>query len=70
MLVDVKDAPGFIKDTESGAIINTDDESYKMFLAQRENAKKNKDMCKKLNDLENEFREIKQLLLQIVNRNN
>jgi len=70
MLVQIKDAPGYFKDTDTGAIINTDDDSYKSFLAQRESAKRNRDLCKRMNDVENDLRDIKNLLLQIVHRNN
>lgn len=62
--------PGFMKDTETGAIINTDDDAHKKFLAQREEIKKSKDICNRMNTLENELQDIKSLLLQIVHRNN
>lgn len=70
MLVQIKDAPGYFKDTDTGAIINTDDDGYKSFIAQREASKRSRDLCKRMNDVEGELRDIKTLLLQIVHRNN
>lgn len=64
------DQPGYLKDTSSGAIINNDDEEYRKFQAAREASKKNKDLCKRINDVEGDLKEIKNLLLQIVHRNN
>lgn len=62
--------PGYLKDTDSGAIINNDDEEYKKFLAAREAAKKSNNLCKRMSEVENDLREIKTLLSQLVHRNN
>lgn len=64
------DSPGFVKDPGSGAIINTNDADYKRILAMRAEIKKNKDICDKMNALENELTEIKNLLIQVVNGRN
>jgi hypothetical protein len=61
---------GYMKDTTSGAFINTDDASYARFLAQRSNIKKNNDLCKRIDAVEDDLREIKNLLLQVVNGRN
>lgn len=61
--------PGYLKDTDSGAIINNNEEEYKKFLASREASKRNLSVVKRLDEVEGELREIKNLLLQIVNRN-
>jgi hypothetical protein len=61
---------GYVKDTDSGVIINNNEEEYKKFLAARESSKKNNSLCKRLNEVENEMREIKSLLLKFVNGNN
>ncbi len=61
---------GYLKDTDSGAIINNNDEEYKKFLAAREANKKNNNLCKRLDEIEVEFREIKDLLTQLLHRNN
>lgn len=61
---------GFMKDTSTGAFINTDDASYARFLAQRASIKKNNDLCNRIDAVENDLREIKNLLLQVVNGRN
>lgn len=61
---------GYLKDTDSGVIINNDDEEYKKFLANREAIKKNNNLCKRIDEVENDLRDIKELLLKLVHRNN
>jgi hypothetical protein len=61
---------GYFKDTESGVIINNNDEEYKKFLAIREANKKNNNLCKRISEVENDLRDIKTLLQQLVHRNN
>ena len=64
------DEHGYLKDTETGAIINNDEESYKKFLAAREANKKNNSICNRIEEVENDLRDIKSLLLQLVNGRN
>ena len=61
---------GYVKDTDSGVIINNNEEEYKKFLAARESSKKNNSLCKRIDEVEHEMREIKSLLLKFLNRNN
>ena len=61
------DTPDFLKDTSSGAIINNDDEAYRKFQAAREASKKNNELCKRIDAVEGDLKDIKNLLLQIVN---
>lgn len=61
---------GYLKDTESGVIINNDEEEYKKFLAAREASKRNNNLCKRMTEVENDLRDIKTLLQQLVHRNN
>jgi hypothetical protein len=70
MLVPVADHIGYVKDTVSGVVINNNEEEYKKFLAAREASKKNNDLCKRMTEVEDELRDIKSLLLQLVHRNN
>jgi hypothetical protein len=70
MLVPVADHIGYVKDTDSGVVINNNEEEYKKFLAAREASKKNNDLCKRMTEVEDELRDIKSLLLQLVHRNN
>lgn len=62
--------PGYLKDTDSGVIINNNEEEYKKFIAAREASKRNNSLCKRMTDVENELRDIKSLLLQLVHGNN
>jgi hypothetical protein len=64
------DQPGYLKDTSTGAIINNDDEAYRRFQAVREASKKNSDLCKRIDSVEGDLKDIKNLLLQIVHRTN
>ena len=70
MLVQIADHIGYVKDTDSGVVINNNEEEYKKFLAAREASKKNHDLCKRMAEVEDELRDIKSLLLQLVHRNN
>lgn len=64
------DSEGYMKDTSTGAFINTDDTAYARFLAQRNSIKKNNDLCNRISAVEDDLREIKNLLLQVVNGRN
>ncbi len=57
----------FVKTTQ-GVIINTDDSYYRAIVAQRESEKQAREMCAKINDLEGELTEIRDLLKQVINR--
>lgn len=57
----------FVKTTQ-GVIINTDDSYYRAIVAQRESEKQAREMCAKINDLEGELSEIRDLLKQVINR--
>lgn len=61
--------PGYLKDTISGAIINTDDTYYQQILAERKRIKEQQAICDEMNTLKNELSNIKNLLAQIVNGN-
>jgi hypothetical protein len=64
------DTEGYMKDTSTGAFINTDDTAYARFLAQRNSIKKNNELCNRISAVEDDLREIKNLLLQVVNGRN
>ena len=57
----------FIRDDLSGAIINTDDNYYKMILAKREEKQKSAKLQDELDCLKSELSEIKDLLNQVLN---
>lgn len=53
-----------------GVIINTDDTQYRSIVALRESKKKNAQLETKVATLESELSEIKNLITQLVHRNN
>jgi hypothetical protein len=61
---------GFMKDTSTGAFINTDNASYAKFVAERSKAKNSKELTTRISAVENDIKEIKNLLLQVVNGRN
>lgn len=61
---------GYVKDETTGAIINNNEEEYKKFLAARESSKKTRDLSNRMSEVENDLRDIKSLLQQLVHRNN
>jgi uncharacterized protein YfcZ (UPF0381/DUF406 family) len=70
MLVNIANHIGYVKNTDTGVVINNNEEEYKKFLAAREASKKNNSLCKRMSEVESELCEIKSLLLQLVHRNN
>jgi hypothetical protein len=69
-LVNIANHVGYIKDTDTGVVINNNEEEYKKFLAAREASKKNNNLCKRMSEVENDLRDIKNLLQQLIHRNN
>jgi hypothetical protein len=61
---------GYVKDTDTGVIINNNKEEYKKFLAAREASKKTNNLCNRIDEVEKDLQDIKSLLLQLVHRNN
>ena len=57
-----------IRDTRSNAIINTNTSEYKIYMQRRKarenQADKLRDVCKEINTLKTELREIKNLILK------
>ena len=62
--------PGYVKDTDTGTIINNDDQELQKFLAARELSKRNNNLSSRMSAVENDLSDIKRLLLQLVHRNN
>jgi len=59
--------PGYIKDTETGVVINTDVNGYNLYKAHRSKLLSNKDLNAKVEKMENDIADIKKLLLQALN---
>lgn len=72
MLVRIEDNPALIRDTTNRAILNTDKEGLEKYKAQRFLAKKKlqeqEEMKNKVEKLEQDISEIKNLLQQLVTR--
>jgi len=72
MLVQIKDDPKLVRDVTNRAILNTDREGLERYKTQRLLAKKRLDeqeeMKNKVNKLEQDVSEIKDLLRQLVTR--
>jgi len=64
----VQDNPSLIRDKSSGAIININETAYKARLKQIEDSKKNAQQTEKINKLESDVEEIKNLLKQLVSK--
>jgi hypothetical protein len=60
----------YLRDDHTGAIINKDDNYYKMILSRREEKKKTEIFHQKIHSLECELTEIKNLLKQVLNGKN
>ena len=59
----------YMKD-DSGIVINTDDSQYRSLLALRESRKREAQLESQVDSLKNEMSEIKNLIAQLVHRNN
>ena len=57
------DVPGFFKNTATGAIINNNEDEYKKILNARKMAKENKDLSRRVDVLEKELKQLKELIL-------
>jgi hypothetical protein len=57
------DVPGFFKNTATGAIINNNEDEYKKILNARKMAKENKDLARRVDVLEKELKQLKELIL-------
>jgi hypothetical protein len=60
----------FVRDDGTGAIINKDDNYYKMILLKREEKRKTECFHQRMHTLECELVEIKDLLKQVLNGKN
>jgi hypothetical protein len=70
MYVQIKDNKNFYRDTESNALLNVNVEELKTYYAERElrlkEMRKKEEMENKVNKLEEDVSEIKNLLRQLV----
>lgn len=63
----IEDHPNFIRDVNSRALINTNQDEYRAALARRDRLKRER---LEKESLQNEIRELKMLVSQLINNNN
>ena len=61
------DTPGLIRDMNTKAVINTNISDYNHILEKRKQQKNLQTVQHQIDSLKNEFSELKQLILQLVN---
>ena len=70
--IQVKDHPDLVRDTQSHAVVNTNMAAYQAAVERSRNAQKQRDelrdAVRDINNLKCEMHEIKNLLLQIVDK--
>lgn len=57
----------FVRDINSGMLINTDNSHYKAILSKRSEKKRAEALCTELDSLKSEMIEIKMLLQEVLN---
>jgi prefoldin subunit 5 len=72
MFVQIKDKKNLVRDTRSGVLMNTDREEFQAYYAERDQKIKElqekQNLENKVNKLEEDISEIKNLLQQLVTR--
>ena len=71
-LIKVENYENLVKDTKSGAIVNTNKSEFQLYMKRRQERNKNGDKlrnaCKEINNLKSELREIKSLLVKVLEK--
>jgi hypothetical protein len=62
------DAPNFVKEARSGAILNTDNDKLMAYKKQKLAFESSRNNSERINKLENDLSEIKSLLKQILEK--
>lgn len=62
------DIPGYVRDTESTAIINTDIESYQRYKMLRDERFKMRQLNDEINSMKEDINTIKTLLLEVLKK--
>ena len=69
-LIKIENYENLVKDTKSGAIVNTSKSEFQLYMKRRQERNKNGDKlrnaCKEINNLKTELREIKSLIKELV----
>ena len=64
-LIPIRDEKGLFKDSNSGAIVNTNKSEYQAYITNRDSLEAEKE---RLDHLENEIGDIKQMLQTLLNK--
>ena len=71
-LLKIQNYENLVKDTKSGAVVNTSKSEFQLYMKRRQDRNKNGDKlrnaCKEINNLKSELREIKNLLTKVLNK--
>ena len=71
-LIKIENFENLVKDTRTNAVVNTSKSEFQLYLRQRQERNKNGDklrnVCKEINSLKTEFREIKKLLTKVLEK--
>ena len=71
-LIKIENFENLVKDTRTNAIVNTSKSEFQLYLRQRQERNKNGDKlrnaCKEINNLKSELREIKSLLVKVLEK--
>lgn len=62
----IENAPDLVKDTKSGAILNTNLSALQAYRKQRDRANKVESLESRVSMLQSEIKELKQLLIQAI----
>ena len=71
-LIKIENYENLVKDTKSGAIVNTNKSEFQLYMKRRQERNKNGDKlrnaCKEINNLKSELGEIKSLLVKALEK--
>tara|TARA_B110000285_G_C14934797_1_gene519051 strand:- start:419 stop:637 length:219 start_codon:yes stop_codon:yes gene_type:complete len=66
--VKIKENPDFIKDFDTGAVINTNNSAYEARLVQMEKRKLDEQQSKDIEDMKEEIADLKKLIKKLVSK--
>lgn len=64
------DFEGLVKDPNSGAVLNVDNAKLEAYKKQKQAMRKNEQTAERIDKVEKDLREIKEMLTQLIQRNN
>ena len=71
-LLKIQNFEHLVKDTKSNAIVNTNKTDFQLYMKRKkernQTGDKLRDVCKEINTIKKEFREIKSLLIKVLEK--